>query len=361
MKKPISILTALFICMIANAGEVTEQQALQKAINFMQGKTLSSSKPKRLHRAPSQNAKCNAYYVFNAEDNGGFVIVSGDDRTEEILGYADSGNFDTSNMPSNVKAWLGYYEQVIRSLGDQQIQTAPRRVERADIAPMVKTAWGQDSPYNNLCPDHSMTGCVATAMAQVINYHQWPISTIVPIPGYTTSSRGITVDEQPVTTFNWSNMNSDEVAKLMLYCGASVEMEYGPWESSASDASIAPALKKYFGYDQQTRWVSRSDYGIDEWESLIYSELEAGRPVVYGGYTIDVGHEFVCDGYRDGLFHINWGWDGIFDAYYSLSILNPGGTGIGGSSYGDGYSSGQSAVIGIQKPTGQTVDNQKTL
>ena len=142
MKKPISILTALFICMIANAGEVTEQQALQKAINFMQGKPLSSSKPKRLHRAPSQNAKCNAYYVFNAEDNGGFVIVSGDDRTEEILGYSDCGSFDTYNMPSNVKACLDYYEQVIRSLGDLQIRTTPWRGGACRHCPIGKNSLG---------------------------------------------------------------------------------------------------------------------------------------------------------------------------------------------------------------------------
>ena len=140
----------------------------------------------------------------------------------------------------------------------------------------------------------------------------------------------------------------------MLYCGASVKMNYMPKESGALATSIAPALKKYFGYDENTHYVLRSDFGIDEWEDLIYTELAAGRPVIYDGRTLEVGHEFVCDGYQNGLFHFNWGWDGNYDGYFSLSVLNPNGSGVGGSSMTDGYSIDQGAVIGIQKPSGVT-------
>ena len=353
MKRLTLLLTGIIICLMANGREVTEQQALEKAQRFLQGKQLMQKSKARSIRRVAQISQSHAYYVFNVEENGGFVIVSADDRTEEILGYSDTGTFDTSNMPDNVKSWLGYYEQVIRSLGDLQIQTAPRRVERANIAPLVKTTWGQSTPYNSMCPFNCMTGCVATAMAQVINYHQWPVTTLAPIPEYMTSSQRFTVDELPVTTFDWEKMDNQEVSKLMLYCGASVQMDYGYRESGASSFRIAPALKKYFGYDQNTRYVLRSSYSIDDWEEMIYSELAANRAVIYDGTTIDVGHEFICDGYKDGLFHINWGWDGNYDGYFSLSILNPNATGTtGGSSTNDGYSMRQGAVVGIQKPTG---------
>lgn len=356
MKRLTLLLTGIIICLMANGREVTEQQALEKAQRFLQGKQLIQKSKARSIRRVAQISQSHAYYVFNVEEDGGFVIVSADDRTEEILGYSDTGTFDTSNMPDNVKSWLGYYEQVIRSLGDLQIQTTPRSAQHADIAPLVKTTWGQGHPYNSMCPQKCVTGCVATAMAQVINYHQWPISTTTKaIPEYSF------VDELPVTKFDWENMNNNEVAKLMLYCGASVQMNYGNFASAASDYCPAIALPQYFGYDSGIRYVLRSNYGVDEWETMIYEELAARRPVIYCGNSTDAGHAFVCDGYRDGLYHINWGWDGSCNGFFSLSILNPYGSGTGGSSTADGYSISQSAIIGIQKPVGQTSQGKKVL
>ena len=355
MKRLTLLLTGIIICLMANGREVTEQQALEKAQRFLQGKQLMQKSKARSIRRVAQISQSHAYYVFNVEEDGGFVIVSADDRTEEILGYSDTGTFDTSNMPDNIKSWLGYYEQVIRSLGDLQIQTTPRSAQHADIAPLVKTTWGQGHPYNSMCPQKCVTGCVATAMAQVINYHQWPVVTTKVIPEYSF------VDELPVTTFDWENMNNAEVAKLMLYCGASVQMNYDISGSAASDYSPAIALPQYFGYDSGIRYVLRSNYGVDEWETMIYEELAARRPVIYCGNSTDAGHAFVCDGYRDGLYHINWGWDGSCNGFFSLSILNPYGSGTGGSSTADGYSISQSAIIGIQKPVGQTSQGKKVL
>ena len=144
MKRLTLLLTGIIICVMANCREVTEQQALEKAQRFLQGKQLMQKSKARSIRRVAQISQSHAYYVFNVEEDGGFVIVSADDRTEEILGYSDTGTFDTSNMPDNVKSWLGYYQQVIRSLGDLQIQTTPRSAQHADIAPLVKTTWGQD-------------------------------------------------------------------------------------------------------------------------------------------------------------------------------------------------------------------------
>jgi len=359
MKRLLFLLIAFISSSAVFAEKVTEQEAFQKAQQFLEGKQFIPQKllqRKNLHREPRKGVDSNAYYVFNIEDKGGFVIVSGDDRTEAILGYAEHGSFNEENMPSNVKAWFCYYEQVILSLGDKETKKHHRRSVHTDIAPLVKTAWDQVEPYNNVCSQYGLqivTGCVATAMAQVMNYNQWPLTTTTAIPAYTSNMRQLNIAEQPVTSFDWNGMNDDEIAKLMMYCGASVQMDYGYRESGASSFRIAPALKKYFGYDHNTRYVLRSSYSIDDWEEMIYAELEANRAVIYDGSTIDGGHEFICDGYKDGLFHINWGWSGNYDGYFSLSILNPNATGTtGGSSTNDGYSMGQGAVIGIQKPTG---------
>ena len=330
----------------------------------MPGKSFEQ--PKESHRASVRGGQnyTPAYYVFNAKENDGFVIVSADDRTDEILAFSDSGSFNVDNMPSNVKAWLSYYEQSILSLGSNQTVKAPDRPNRTGIAPLIKTTWGQHAPYNNVCAQYGpqiVTGCVATAMAQVINYNKWPITTTALIPAYTTYTRQINIPEQPITSFDWDNIDDSEIAKLMMYCGASVKMDYAYDLSGASAYSIAPALKQYFGYDQNTRYVLRTNYDIDEWEEMIYSELSAGRAVIYDGMALDTGHEFICDGYKDGLFHINWGWNGSYNAYYSLSILNPNGSGTGGSSSNDGYSINQGAIIGIQKPSGISPEGTNTL
>ena len=252
--------------------------------------------------------------------------------------------------------------------------TGPRRAPLAatDIAPLVSTTWNQGAPYNNLCPvysgsNRSATGCVATAMAQVMNCHQWPQSATTAIPGYTTESYGIDLTAGlPAVTFDWANMQdsysssatgtaADAVATLMQYCGYSVEMDYGP-ESGSNTDMVAAALKAYFDYNATTQFVSRSMYTYAKWTALIYHELANGRPVVYGGMSSGGGHEFVCDGYKyennTDFFHINWGWGGLSDNYFVLSALDPDQQGIGGSSSNDGFHYGQDAVIGIQPSTG---------
>ena len=364
-KKALILFSAIIIPVIMQAGIVSEQEALLKARQFMPSKSFEHPpKTNRVQMRGGEQATAPAYYIFNADANDGFVIVSADDRTDEILAFSDSGSFEVNNMPSNVKAWLSYYEQTILSLGDNHTLKTPNRQNRTDIVPLVKTTWGQREPYNNECAQFGpqiVTGCVATAMAQVINYNKWPITTTAAIPAYTSSVRQLNIPEQPITSFDWDNMDDSGIAKLMMYCGVSVKMDYMYDLSGASAYSIAPALKQYFGYDQNTRYVLRSNYGIDEWEEMIYSELSAERAVIYDGIALNSGHEFICDGYKDGLFHINWGWDGLYNGYYSLSILNPNGSGTGGSSSNDGYSINQGAIIGIQKPSGITPEGAKTL
>lgn len=348
MKKIYFFLIALFVSLTMFAGEVTEQQALQKAQQFMKGKQFKQT---NLRRAASTAG--NAYYVFNVENNGGFIIVAGDDRVKDILGYSERGSFDLTKAPSNVRWWLSQYEKAVNNSGKGTRRVLARRTEtvKEEIAPFITTTWGQFSPYNDQTPEingeHCVTGCVATSMAQVMNYTKCPESATGEIAGYTTKTNQIAVPKLEATTFNWSNMTNSDIARLMRYCGQAVKMDYGLGESGSSDANIPGALIGKFGYDKNMRIVYRNGYNSETWENLIYNELKAGRPVIYGGQSGNGGHSFICHGYRDDMFYINWGWDGLFDGYFALTALNPDGNGA--------YGRDQTAIIGIQKSTGGDV------
>ncbi len=368
------------------AQKISMDDAKQRALKFF---TKSSTLSKGKKKAPRKNPRMvtalsnDAYYIFNDEYNGGFVVVSGDDRTRSILGFSESRIFDATEIPANMYAWLQGYADEISWLQrqDEDARFAMAMVsnqasdsERLPIAPLVTTTWNQGVPYNNKTPQYksgnyyyrSATGCVATAMAQVMNFHQWPQAETAVIPGYRTSSYNMSLSSLGATTFNWENMRdsysgdytteeADAVATLMKYCGWSVMMDYGP-QSSSSTNLVADAFKNYFDYDSiTTQFVSRSYYTYSKWVDLIYHELKNRRPVVYGGLSSGGGHEFVCDGYvyEDGtdFFHINWGWGGMSDDYFVLSALDPEKQGIGGSTSVDGFHYGQDAVIGIQKPS----------
>lgn len=305
MKKLTLLFISLFAFLTIFAGEVTEAEALQKAQQFMQGKQF---KQRNLRRAPSADVKNNAYYVFNAED-GGFVIISGDDRTADILGYSETGVFDWGKAPSNVKWLLNFYKQFIDHLGTKPTQARPSDTPVSasnykTIAPLVQTQWGQFAPYNNQCPEldgeRCATGCVATAMAQIINYCKWPQEQTSTVAAYQTGTEKINMSQLSPTSFNWDNMQETDIARLMLYCGQSVQMDYGIVESGAM-VEDAP-FKEVFGYSKSARIISR-DVMYSEWENILYDELSNSRPVLYKGGN----HAWVIDGYKDGLFHMNWG------------------------------------------------------
>jgi hypothetical protein len=368
----------LAVCTTSLAGPVSESAALRHAKAFLaeRGRQQIQIAGVRLdvksHSAEQQAT--DEYYVFNLGQDEGFVVVSGDDRIVPILGYADSGSICDENMPDGLLCLLDDYAKQIKMLDSQQATAANiisgASQTRQTISPLIKTKWNQSEPFNNNCPllnetTRAVTGCVATAMAQVMYYHQWPKDETAAIPGFinknqkietvnTTTSQGLNP-----TTFKWDKMTlsgsgSDDaeeaVAELMQYCGWSLCMYYGT-SSSAFSVSVAEALTKYFGYDSGVHIAFRRNYSYIDWIDLIYSELAAKRPVHLGGQSSGGGHAFVCDGYQgDDYFHINWGWGGKSDGYFRLSILNPYDQGIGGSTTSDGFSFGQEAIVGIQKP-----------
>lgn len=352
MKKIISLLAALLTLIVADAQRISEQEALQKAQLFMQGKQITGHGPARkMNRAPRLPDN-RAYYIFNVENNGGFVIVSGDSRMTDILGYSEHGSLDLATAPANVRWWLSQYEKAANNLPEQPLMASPRRAEetKAEITPFVTTTWGQGYPYNTQCPKidgtNCATGCLATAMAQVMNYTNCPETKTGEIAAYTTKTNNLSLPKLDATTFPWDNMTDDDIARLMRYCGQSVCMDYGISESSAYDVHIPGALVGKFSYDKAVRLVYRNGYNSETWENMIYAELQAGRPVIYGGQSNTGGHSFILHGYQNGCFYINWGWDGNYDGYFELSALNP--------MYDNDriYGRDQTAIIGIQKSKG---------
>ncbi len=304
-------------------------------------------------------------YVFNRGTDNGFLIVSADDAAEALLGYADGGSFDPADMPPALRAWIEEYTRQVAWASTSSVPSraaSAGRPARASIAPMCKTQWNQSAPYNNLCPtaegSRCVTGCVATAMAQVMKYHNYPTKG-VGSHSYTTPSLFLSASFNfGATTFDWANMldsytstatstQKTAVATLMLAAGVSVDMDYTPSSSGASVFAPGQALIEYFNYDKGITYQSRSWYGLYDWENLIYDNLKTCGPVILGGQSGEGGHEFVCDGYsKDGYFHINWGWGGMSNGYFLLTALDPGSQGIGGSS--SGYNFNQDAIVGIR-------------
>lgn len=249
----------------------------------------------------------------------------------------------------------------------QTVKTATTRSEWANVPHLLSTTWSQEYPYNLSCPSDDggrcVTGCVATAMAQVIKYHNYPVC------GNGTASykwNGQTLSfDYSTANFDYDNMRKnypasndrstkvqkEAVAKLMYACGVGVEMDYGSDESGAIDLYIASALKQYFNFDKSIQYLQRDFFTAEDWEEIVYEELQAGRPVIYGGSGEAGGHEFICDGYEDGYFHINWGWGGYGDGMFLLSALDPEELGTGGGSGGFNYE--QSVICGIEPNAGK--------
>lgn len=384
---------SLLIPMVVMAGPRSFQQA--KAIAEKQAALLGVTiDQKAMTKARKQGSKGEitlsqeSYYVFPNANSKGFTIVSGDDRLPEIVGYSSQGSYDENNLPegfvSFMKAYQNLYNKV--NLGDAEALKnlaeikAWRNKKNASaetssaVAPLLgNIEWDQTSPYNNMCPKYdsvhvAATGCVATAMAQVMAYYKYPKQLKADIPGYVNRWNGIPMEIPTITReegiYDWDNMlpkynkeanatqqQKDAVAKLMYHCGAAVQMNYGP-ESAASVS--ASKLAKYFGYDADLMMdLNRSTFSLDKWMQIIDTELAAGRPVLYGGQASDGGHQFICDGKDgEGLYHINWGWSGSQNGYFDLSLLNPekGGTGSGNST--EGYNRSCSITIGIAPDNG---------
>lgn len=391
----LSILASCFVLM-SSAESVSKQAALYTAQAYMlaKGKTINNVQKPFKARAATSPAEGNVgdayYYVFNAGNDGGYVIVSGDDRVEPILGYVEQGSFDPDNIPENMRSWLQLYADQIKFVVDNDINPDSPLLKKRNkvqgtkhsVPELLKTRWNQSSPYNILCPKYykgdgtqhyPATGCSATAMAQVINYYKYPARTKSVIAAHSNkytlddgTEKTVTAKAIPRNTvIDWENMrdtyswNGEEnataqdtaVAKLMLMCGQGVKMGWGA-SSGAVTSRSRDFFVNCFGYKECAYWGGRGSYSIDEWFDMLYQEIEQGYPVLYSGHSSGGGHAFVLDGFDgDNLFHVNWGWGGGSNGWFLVSILNPGdNSGIGASSSSDGYSMSQGALFCLRTP-----------
>lgn len=319
------------------------------------------------------------YFVFNVGNNRGFVIVSGEDRVRPVLGYADKGTFDPDNLPDNMRAWLANYQEQITWAADH-LDTASPEVSaewsryltgaslRAENGVLLETAdWDQGNPYNKLTPyvpgrGQAPTGCVATAMGIIMKYHNWPKEAAA---NRVTNHNGKEVTYAP---YNWDNMLSsytagnytdaqaNEVAQLLWHCGANANMMYGAEESSAYIYDAAKALSQVFGYPN-TRIVAQEGRTDAEWNNMMKFQLGEKRPILYSIKSFDSGHAVVIDGYQSGLstlYHVNWGWGGACNGYYSLNLLDPNET-------GNLYHTDMMLVDIVPNPTTHEVNKQLRL
>lgn len=331
----------------AKADRIGIEDAQRTAQHFVQsrsaGKLMSPSHNVKMTLAHAEPSKTKMaaidYYVFNASDGNSFVIVAGDDRAVSVLGFGQ-GSLDMTDIPCNMQWLLDFYQEQMDYLyehpGLEVTKPAPSlNASAIEYVPMLTSDWSQGSPYNNLCPEHDgelcVTGCVATAMAQVMYYWRHPQS-CPSVVGYRLP--WMTLPELAATTFEWNSMldvytgqytasQARAVAKLMRYCGQAVKMDYGVDGSGATVANQLHAMK-FMGYNSNATMVNRSSYNASTWTSMMLSDLANGYPILYSGSGTAGGHAFVVDGY-DGsieMFHINWGWASRGNGYFALGAFD---------------------------------------
>ena len=406
MKKTLFLIASIVVCGLTFAKPVTVDKARQVAVNFWNTTTQYTQNGLFFQNMVEPNFQeiatelgLSGMYVFNTVDNKGFVIVAGDDAAIPVLGYSTSnGIVGETAMPYNLRNWLKHYTVEIEAIQNAHIEASdevatmweellngtvsPKAPERKAVSAMIQTKWDQVTPYNNLCPQdgsssrRSAVGCVATAMAQVMKYWEWP-TTGNGSHSYTTETRHFSCSADfGSTTYDWSNMpvgggysanswNSTQknaVATLMYHCGVSVDMDYTYEGSGAYTTYAANAFTNYFRYAAGVQYKNKAYYNDNNWKTLIKNELDEGRPIVYGGAAQNGsdGHSFVCDGYdANNNFHFNWGWSGAGDGNFALDAMTPDYLGTGGGSLGD-FSYYHEAIIGISSPNGNPPDNPQT-
>lgn len=354
----------LFLANFTFSQKVSKEDVMKVGLNFYKhnAKELNLTKSSydvSNYAVIKSNSGDEAIHVLNF-GNDGFVLVSGDMSVTPILAYSYESTFDMSNMAPATKSWIqnyvdqfeevtltksnftGNYKEIWKDYISNNFEDAGK--SEKSVYPMLTTYWDQGKFYNYYCPEHPSatrtdgkcyTGCVATAMAQILNYHKSPVEGKGIVSYYWDKQYEVDLSD---TEYDWEHMPSRllgnvygrprdsvemrAVAKLMFHCGISVGMNYGPSSSGANSQYVPSAFLRNFDFRAGTKYISRYDVPDDnEWKYLIKNELNLNRPVYYSGSNDTVGHAFVCDGYTGDFFHFNWGWSGYLDGYFYIDNI----------------------------------------
>jgi hypothetical protein len=303
-----------------------------------------------------------SFYIVNILPEG-WMLIAADDKAEPVLAYSKEGSFYSQNYPESMKVWLDDYSQMINRISQldflpvhQNWEGSSLKISSANndvVEPLIKVKFNQSNPWNKYCPSdnngRAVVGCVAVAMAQAMTVHKFP-QRPAGYFGYNCPPYGnLFIDYNTEPAYDWNVIISgtdgkDAAARLLYHCGVSVEMGYSPSGSGTQTGKITNALKTYYSYPNSVKTYNRSSYP-DDWESLIKNEIKHGRPVVYAGNdgTSNPGHAFNIDGYDgNSLYHINWGWGGQNNGYYTINNIKDG---------ENDYTKGQQVIVGIRPPS----------
>ncbi len=322
------------------ANPVDKNQAKQVALNYYSYRASIPKTEVKISKTEAYKYEGDVVFYIYSIKNGGFVIVSADDAAKPILGYSVSNEIKNYKENEVISDWLKSYAEQIVYIRAKKLDNSVTLLEWNNIlienyskatkavTPLLTTTWDQEGAYNDLCPSNTPTGCVATAMAQVMKYHNYP-TTGVSQHQYNHATYGVQSASFKSTTYDWASMpdasGNTAVATLMYHCGVSVDMNYAPDGSGSQTTWVPYAMANYFKYDQSIKYDTIGGYTNAGWISLLKTELDASRPMIYSGSGSSGGHAFVCDGYNSSdEFHFNWGWSGYYNGYYAIGSLNPG-------------------------------------
>ena len=351
MKKVLILLITLAFSSVLSAGNRTEKQMKEAAANALLYNHGNQSRARVRTENELKEFLALPKLKIYGYDNGGFAVITTDDRFESVIGLSSS-HF-TKDLPCGFKWWLEKANENMQKSITSNITKQKRRALGKAVDPLIMTTWGQGRPFNDNCTytynDNTyqcVTGCVATGLAQILNYYQHPTNGTGSCSYDVNYNNEYTItysEDFSQSTYDWDNMLNDysayngtttvdvhtqAVAKLMRDCGVASKMIYGVQESDANLIDAKLALINNFSYSSSTQYYYRGDYSKDDWLNIIFNELDNGRPILYGGALDDNGtngHAFVLNGYdSSGNIYVNWGWDGNFDGYFDIDLLNPG-------------------------------------
>ncbi|MFB6317180.1 thiol protease/hemagglutinin PrtT [Saccharicrinis sp. FJH54] len=360
MKRSSLVIAGLIFVFSAFSAKVTRELASKIAVSYLSGLGNKHFVFKDITEINNENYP--TQYIINLSPEG-WVIIAADDNIKPVIAYSKKGNFTLdSNISEDVKRWINGYSDQISSVINDNLKSKSSEWDKLQhdgqgsltsgqnsVAPILDIEWDQVAGWNNLCPvdddgpgGHTRIGCVALAMAQAM----YNVKLEAPLSGahrYVHDIYGaISIVFESKEPFDWGAMAKNkpniENQRLLYYCAVAISTDFGAKGSAASPVNIIGALKEYFGYSADLKYYERYDFEDQDWKNLIKSDLDKGNVLVYSG-TDEIGHSFNIDGYdNNDYFHVNWGWNGKYNGYYSIDNLNPSGY---------RFDNNQSVIVGI--------------